>query len=617
MKSVLVLAALFAALGVNAGEKSRLYPSDRFAYVRTKATSSWPGVHLDVKGDDLDLSPYGSLRLLVTNRSDQTLSVSLSVKNRSQQGKSPGGKLSLAPFAAGELVCELDPMPWQLDSPLELVGMNGVPLNGGKGGVFNLESVRSFHVFLRAGIDPAAIDVLAVTTGPKATRRKVLAAAGFLPFVDAFGQFKHDDWPGKVHSEADLVRDRDDEARWLEANAGGPQAGLDRFGGWTDGPQLKATGFFRVEKVDGKWWFVDPEGRLFWSHGVDCVHAASSSTGITFREGYFEGLPGRADPVYGKFYGRVSWPAAHGFYAETNHLPYVTFCHSSANMFRKYGADWRATAADIAHRRIRAWGLNTIANWSDENIYLKRRTPYTLCLGTGGAPRRKGSKGWWGPLPDPDTPEFENILRKRARAAAAKMKDDPWCLGIFVDNELSWNDLPDLDEVADRYFATVRKVLLQELPNHLYFGSRIAWGTPGVYRACARHCDVVSVNVYTRTFDRELPEGSVDRPMINGEFHFGALDRGLFHTGLVATHDQDDRARSYREYAWSCLDNPRVIGTHWFQWKDQPLTARADGENYQIGFLTVTDRPYPELVKAAREVGAGMYARRYGKGKGR
>ena len=55
---------------------------------------------------------------------------------------------------------------------------------------------------------------------------------------------------------------------------------------------------------------------------------------------------------------------------------------------------------------------------------------------------------------------------------------------------------------------------------------------------------------------------------------------------------------------------PRVVGTHWFQWRDQPLTGRPDGENYQIGFLTVTDAPYPELVEAARAVARTMYARR-------
>ena len=63
----------------------------------------------------------------------------------------------------------------------------------------------------------------------------------------------------------------------------------------------------------------------------------------------------------------------------------------------------------------------------------------------------------------------------------------------------------------------------------------------------------------------------------------------------------------------ACLDHPRFVGTHWFQWQDQPLTGRSDGENYQIGFVTITDAPYPELVEAARDVAKGMYRRRWGK----
>jgi len=38
----------------------------------------------------------------------------------------------------------------------------------------------------------------------------------------------------------------------------------DVYGGWSAGPKLEATGYFRAEKYNGKWWLVDPEGRLFW-----------------------------------------------------------------------------------------------------------------------------------------------------------------------------------------------------------------------------------------------------------------------------------------------------------------------------------------------------------------
>ena len=113
------------------------------------------------------------------------------------------------------------------------------------------------------------------------------------------------------------------------------------------------------------------------------------------------------------------------------------------------------------------------------------------------------------------------------------MRNDPWCLGVFVDNELSWNSEPRMADVSEKYFSTISRILKDELPNHLYLGCRIAWGADVIYCAAARHCDVVSVNIYSRQPDRDLPPSAGDKPMINGEFHFGALDRGMFHTGLV------------------------------------------------------------------------------------
>jgi hypothetical protein len=121
---------------------------------------------------------------------------------------------------------------------------------------------------------------------------------------------------------------------------------------------------------------------------------------------------------------------------------------------------------------------------------------------------------------------------------------------------------------------------------------------------------VVSFNRYKkRVPERELPDGC-DKPTIIGEFHFGALDRGMFHTGLVPTASQAERAACYAEYVRSALDNPSCVGTHWFQYGDQATTGRPDGENYQIGLLDVCDTPYPETIRAVRAVGLEMYSRR-------
>ena len=56
-----------------------------------------------------------------------------------------------------------------------------------------------------------------------------------------------------------------------------------------------------------------------------------------------------------------------------------------------------------------------------------------------------------------------------------------------------------------------------------------------------------------------------------------------------------------------------MVGAHWFQYTDSPLTGRAhDGENYNVGFVSITDIPYPEMVEAAKAFNKDLYQRRFG-----
>ena len=499
---------------------------------------------------------------------------------------------------------------------------------------------------------------------------KAQSAADFLPFVDKYGQFAHDDWPGKIHDDAELAASRKAEEAWLEEHPC-PVPDADMFGGWSGGPQLEATGRFRTEKVDGRWWLVDPAGRLFFSLGVNAVRL-DSPTGTSGRESYFSWLPAKKDPDFGRFCGKWWTAASHGFYKEPANVPYNTFDFARANAFRKYGDAWKSGFPARSLARLRAWGLNTVTSWSDAAVQRSGKIPYTAKISTKG-PVIAGSKGWWGKLRDPFAAEFAENLRKTTVEEAALSGKDPWCIGWFVDNELSWGD-DDLDVgravfaspatqpakiaavrrleekygtiaalndawsghyaswdavreatvtnapaedlamvhglVVAKYYRTVRDAVKAAAPDILYLGSRIAKGKDAVYRECARYCDVVSVNIYGKTPDRDLPEGADDKPMLVAEFHVGATDRGMFHPGLVAAGNQSERAECYRRYVEACLDNPRYVGAHWFQWQDQPLTGRPDGENYAIGLVSITDSPYPELVQAVRTTAADMYRRR-------
>ena len=625
-----VLAAALAAAGCLHGGETVLFPKngkfemratdgarlsfgrDGIAVAETGVDYPWPGMKLDFKRP-FDLSDYGWIRVAVTNMTDRKIVVQLSVKSRAPNGREPGGLAWIEPHACQIVQANLMTTAWELKTLVALDGMNGYPTCSGSdknvSSRFDAKGVTSLHIFRGEKPEPARFAVTRVTVGGSPASVAVLPGRGFLPFVDVFGQFAHADWPGKIKSETDFAKAREIEEKWLAVHDKSPIPDADRFGGWSGGPKLKATGFFRTEKVDGKWWLVDPDGHLFFSLGVTCVCGGQVETCVSSREEYFASVPDREAPVFGAFWRDSSVQAARGFYSDPSRTPYAMFDFGAANCRRKYGEEWRRVTAELAHRRMASWGLNTLANWSAPAICSMRRTPYVLTLGTGGAPRTKLSSGVV--CPDGGDPEFESAFRANVQKVAGSVRDDPWCVGVFVDNEPGWARSQGIAEAAEKYFSAVAKVLKEELPNHLYLGCRFAGGSDDAYRAAARHCHVVSANVYSRLPDVDLPPGSVDKPLIVGEFHFGGLDRGMFDAGLVPSLDQRERARSYCDYVNKCLDSPRYVGAHWFQWKDQPLTGRPDGENAQIGFLSVTDTPYPEMIAASRHVASHMYDRRY------
>jgi len=631
--------------------------------VETGRDAQWPGVTLKAPQGKWDLSPYECISLDVTNRGDGKVTVQCRVDNPGADGTKNcvTDQVSVDPGASQTLKVRIFPVPWKLDKPVELVGMRANPIHAGK---IDTANVTQLLIFVTQSKESHVFEIGNVRAGG---RVQVLEAATFLPFIDEFGQFVHKDWPGKTHSQEELIAHGRTEEMDLQAHPR-PRS-WDKYGGWADGPKLKGTGFFRVEKYRGKWWLIDPIGRLFWSHGIDCVRGGDS-TPVTGRESYFRSLPGQDSP-FAKFYGTASW-APVGYYKD--HSPYKTYDIGRANLLRKYGEDFDQAFADVTHRRLASWGVNTIANWSGEQVYLMRRTPY---VGTISFEARKleGSEGYWGKFYDVFDPSFEEKLRERLDREKGRTADDPWCVGYFVHNELSWgddtslavaalvsppeqpakkvfiNDLkakydaieelnavwgtghaswealqqsrqaPDKNKAAEdleafytktaeTYFSTIRREIKKVAPHQLYMGCRFAWVNDRAARAAIKFCDVVSYNRYNYSVeDLKLPD-NVDMPVIIGEFHFGALDRGMFHTGLRSTDSQQDRADKYTAYVRGALRNRYIVGTHWFQYVDQPTTGRGDGENYQIGFLDICDNPYPEIVQAARDIARDMYESR-------
>ena len=637
--------------------------------ISTGHKEPWPGVTLQAPAGSWDLSAFAHVAVRVRNAGAHKLTVSCRVDNPGADGvkNCVSGSVMLDPGRRDTIRVALKRTS---DDPLggRLFGMRGYPVAPGGSGAVDAGNITQLLLFVNKPDQDHVLEVDDVRATGTYTRPTagVADADPYFPFIDTFGQYRHKDWPGKTHSAEELVARREAEAKALEARPG-PEH-WDRFGGWAGGPQLPVTGFFRVEKYRGKWWFVDPDGRLFWSHGIDCVRALDR-TPIEERESWFADFPGdRADGR--EFLSRE--PALKGHYAGRSAN---SFSFAGANLARKYGPDWKTIYPAVIHGRLRSWGLNTIANWSDEATRLMRRTPYTDAVGSHGARNIEGSEGYWGKFPDVFDPSFGETLRRSMAAKKGTSAGDPWCIGYFSDNEMSWGDEPSLGmaalrsppeqaakralvddlvaryrdisrlnsdwgakfesweallqsregpsasraredlaafhtRAAETYFRTVRDIIKEAAPHQLYLGCRFAWVNDRAALAAAKYCDVVSYNLYRRSVaDFQYPGG--DKPLIIGEFHFGALDRGMFHTGLVPVENQAARAQAYGDYVLGAVRHPQFVGTHWFQYMDEPTTGRVyDEENYQIGFVDVADTPYAETVAASRDIAASLYRQR-------
>lgn len=627
--------------------------------VMPQAGARYPGVEWQPAAP-WNLAARSALVARVVNVSDESIRVSLRLDDLSTVvGPSTlQHRIELAPGTTGEIAVIFTTRPYDTAHPTQLIGMRGWP------GQWTIDRSRLTRclIFGEARTN-AVFEVLDVVV---AGNLRLIATNRLLPFIDRFGQFIHAEWPGKVQDDSDLRSNLERERTELARHA--PPPDRDEWGAWLGGPQLATGRFFRVERHGGRWWLVAPSGRLFWSLGVNCVRA-ESATPISDREGYFTELP-PPHTVFARFYGRGGW-APHGWYTNRS---YRSFDFAGANLLRKYGENWTHDWVDFALDRLRSWGWTTVANWSQVSVGQRRRVPYTYNAHFGSPAIQGSKGYWGKFPDPFAAEFRDGIRHAMEKARQDGSVGDPWCLGFFVHNELGWGragelgaaalcspaaqpartaavarlraryggdlarlnsawgtsfedwerlappdrstgvvekDLNDLTEmIASEYFRVITEAVHRAAPGQLYLGCRFAWVNDAVIWAAAAHADILSFNKYTWTLDEfRLPEG-VDRPVIIGEFHFGALDRGMFHPGLRAAADQRDRAAKFTAYVESGLRHPNIVGVHWFQYRDQPTTGRSDGENYQVGLVDICDTPYPEMVDAARALATVLYQRR-------
>ena len=314
---------------------------NRRLQINTGHNISNPGITLRSPEGGWDLNTYHQVKIDVTNTGDHPMQLILQVGNPKDGMEAWQMQIAfdLEPGESKTVVDNITTTPWVFSSPLELVGMRAAP-GQAKTDLSSIDriilTVRYADKDHKVVIDNIRAEGLVDYVDPE----------GFLPFIDKYGQFKHDEWPGKIQSEDDLRLRKEEEEKDLLANPG--PSDFNKYGGWKAGPRFEATGYFRAKKYKGVWWLVDPEGYLFWSHGACCVHPGSATTGITDREAYYEELPARESPL-GRFYGG-SRGASHGHYKGKGKR--TTYNFTGANLYYKYGKDWKKEFNRLAHAHL-------------------------------------------------------------------------------------------------------------------------------------------------------------------------------------------------------------------------------------------------------------------------
>jgi len=394
---------------------------------------------------------------------------------------------------------------------------------------------------------------------------------------------------------------------------------LSKYGGRLD-KQTKATGFFHVEKLNGRWWAVDPEGYYFLHNAPNDVQ------------------PGRSErtrqALKTKFKDQAGWMAG-------------TRKFLQANGFNGTGA-WSATKDVQAENAKADKPLAYTINLDFMSKYGDKR---------GGTYVQPGHKGYPNDVIFAFDPGFETFAEEHAKQLTQYRKDKN-LFGYFSDNEMpllrknldgylklppaepgyqaakQWADernitletITDqhrqdfLAYVADRYFSIVAKAIKKYDPNHLYLGCRFHGAQryyPELMRVAGKYLDAISINYYNNwtpepRWVREW-EQVAGKPFIVTEWYVKSEDApGLANTAGAGwvVRTQADRGLFYQNFTLGLLESKNCVGWHWFKYQDNDPTivgAEPSNTNANKGIVDNYLEPYTPLLNKMRELNQQMY----------
>ncbi|MBB6634502.1 hypothetical protein [Cohnella thailandensis] len=474
--------------------------------------------------------------------------------------------------------------------------------------------------------------------------------------VDKYGQWIYETWPGKVVSDEQLRQEYAAEASALEGVSLN-RSKYDQYGGIKSGGRYEDTGFFRLEQIDNKWWFVTPDGYKFFLKGVDATSLWEWGYGTPYLKA--DGTPRR---VFEELPDSSAYAPA---YANDSNGERVSFV--VANVMRKYGGEFEAKWEEMTKKRLIDWGFNAFSKWTKPRHIEK--FPYIQVLQDPTSLRRIQ---WTYDVFDP---QAESIIDSALSPQLQRASNDRWLIGYTYDNEAGWTadivkevltydsasaakgafvdfmaprygndltavnqllgtsaesfdalknapiaianvpaaDVSDYIKLASRtYFSTVRKVIEKYDTNHLFLGSSVVptWRTSLDWDSAAMdYVDAFSVDNYTKNAGYLSRYEAFGKPLLNLEFTFSSSGRGLSPVNADTNVPSiADRGAAFEAFVEGQAAHPLFVGSGWFSYYDQSVTGRKGGENFNIGLVNQQDQPYTDMVNVMKTVNARLEA---------
>jgi hypothetical protein len=348
--------------------------------------------------------------------------------------------------------------------------------------------------------------------------------------------------------------------------------------------KFTATGFFRVEKSDDRWWIVDPDGKPTWGLAISGTRLSPTDFGnpVTqtdwFKENFGTSHSEANQKLYDIFLNDLGFNSLSGWSSD-DHAKLTSGKYGSGEPYLAFS---------------RVIGLAGASN--DPMVFARDRNENLL--------NRSGHE-----VPDPYNPIWRKAARDKAEKLITVYRDEPWFFGWYVDNEMNFNELYKyiwadysskefIKSLENRYtsiealnnawtsenreyqygsfddiledkpepvghdnplwedFLAFERQMIKEYidftfdlvkeldPNHLVISNRIHLGPmPDLYRTIDLwdRYDIVCMNIYPDNNFIGFNQGEIEimknlhrgtqRPIIIGEWSVPSIDSGLYEFG--------------------------------------------------------------------------------------